>query len=81
MVDDEEFCISSIKSIMESAGIDVENKVDFCINGQEAVEQVKKSYSLRIDYFFVFTDFSMPVMDGIQLTRQLRHFFEQELAL
>ena len=65
VVDDEEFCISSMQSIMEGAGIDVDNKVDFCINGQEAMEQVRKSYSLDMAYFFIFTDFSMPVMDGI----------------
>ena len=37
VVDDEEFCISSMKAILHSCGINVELQVDFCINGKEAV--------------------------------------------
>ena len=65
MVDDEEFCIASMKSIFMGAGVDIKNKIDFCINGQEALTQIKDCYPLGITYAFIFTDFSMPVMDGI----------------
>ena len=37
-VDDEEFCIASISALLFKIGIDVNNQVDFCINGQEALE-------------------------------------------
>lgn len=37
VTDDEEFCLSSIQAIMRSIGIDVENRVDVCINGKEAI--------------------------------------------
>ena len=33
VVDDEEFCIASFKGILMGAGVDINNKVDFCING------------------------------------------------
>ena len=75
VADDEEFCIASIKGIMMGAGIDVENKVDFCINGQEALTQITTSYPLGISYALIFTDFSMPVLDGIESTKRIRDFF------
>ena len=37
VADDEEFCISSLKLILEHCGIDIENRVDYCITGMEAV--------------------------------------------
>ena len=33
VVDDEEFCIAAIRVMLKSAGIDVVNHVDYCING------------------------------------------------
>ena len=37
IVDDEEFCISSMNVILEHCGIDIENRVDYCITGMEAL--------------------------------------------
>ena len=37
VIDDEEFCQTMMKSILFRVGIDVENRVDFCITGLEAV--------------------------------------------
>ena len=36
-VDDEEFCIASLRTLLFKLGVDVDNKVDFCINGIEAL--------------------------------------------
>lgn len=38
VVDDEEFCISTMKMMLKMAGVDTSNQVDFCISGQEALE-------------------------------------------
>ena len=65
VVDDEEFCLTTMKSIMQSSGLDVENKVDFCISGQDAVNTIVESYQMGITYTLIFTDFSMPHMNGI----------------
>ena len=43
VTDDEEFCISAFEVMLKSKGIDIENHVDFCINGLEAVEKVKET--------------------------------------
>ena len=40
IVDDEEFCLSSMKAIMLQAGLDVKRKVDECITGLEALNQL-----------------------------------------
>ena len=45
VVDDEEFCITAMKSMLSLIGIDTDHVVDFCINGQEAVDMVDKVYS------------------------------------
>ena len=48
VVDDEEFCISAMKILLKLAGIDIQNQVDFCIHGREAVTKLKKSYELGL---------------------------------
>ena len=69
VVDDEEFCITLMKEIMHKAGIDVENKVDFCITGEEAVQELTEGYNMGVTYALILTDFSMPVLNGIEATR------------
>jgi CheY-like chemotaxis protein len=41
VVDDEEFNISSMKAILFKIGANLEHQCDFCITGQEAIDQVK----------------------------------------
>lgn len=33
VVDDEEFCIETMRSMLDNAGVDTKYQVDFCING------------------------------------------------
>ena len=72
VVDDEEFCIAAMKAMLESAGIDINHQVDFCSDGQEAIDTLVKSYEKGISYKIIFTDFSMPGMDGIDATKKIR---------
>lgn len=44
VVDDEEFCLNSMKVILRSLGIDVENQVDFCIDGEDAMRSFETAY-------------------------------------
>lgn len=37
VVDDEEFCLSGLKAILKSVGVDVANRVDFAMSGDEAL--------------------------------------------
>ena len=66
VVDDEEFCLTMMQSILFNIGIDTENRVDFCITGLEALDKFKKAYEQGDNYAIIFTDFNMPVMNGIE---------------
>ena len=72
VTDDEEFCLSAMKAMLNMIGINTEYHVDFCINGQDAVNKLKDTYSNGMSYQLIFTDFKMPIMDGIEATRQMR---------
>ena len=43
VIDDEEFCLTMMKSLLFRNGIDVEHQVDFCINGLEGLNQIKEA--------------------------------------
>jgi CheY-like chemotaxis protein len=75
-VDDEEFCISSMRAVLYSLGINVDYQTDFCIHGKEALNQVKKTNENGMRYSIIFTDFSMPVMDGIESTTKIRSYLK-----
>lgn len=72
VADDEEFCISSMKVILEHCGIDIKNRVDFCITGIETFNQIKEAYQYKMCYDLILTDFNMPIMNGIEATSQIR---------
>ena len=40
VVDEEEFYIAAMKALLEVIGLDSKYIVDFCINGQEAVDMI-----------------------------------------
>jgi CheY-like chemotaxis protein len=65
VVDDEEFCITSLVKLIEKTGFDFKNRLDLRINGKEAFDLVKTSFDNGITYKLILTDFSMPVMDGL----------------
>jgi CheY-like chemotaxis protein len=65
-----------MRSILINLGVDVVNQVDFCINGEEALELVALSYELGIGYSVIFTDFSMPIMDGVESTSKIRQMLD-----
>ena len=73
IVDDEEFCIASLKAMMKRAGVDTVHQVDFCITGAEAVELLSEGLEAGLQYLLIFTDFNMPEMDGIEATKNMRN--------
>lgn len=81
VADDEEFCLCSIQSLLLKTGFDVANRVDFCINGKAALDLVKESYKTNKSYKLIFTDFSMPIMDGIESVTRMRRYLDQELKI
>jgi CheY-like chemotaxis protein/glycine cleavage system H lipoate-binding protein len=63
-VDDEEIVLGSFRKILVMAGY----SIDTVETGAEALGLIRKK-----DYDFVFTDLKMPEMDGVQVTKAVRH--------
>ena len=81
VIDDEEFCLTMMKSILFKHRIDVDHQVDFCINGLEGLNQVIEATKIGVKYQVIFTDFSMPILDGIEATEKIRNYlFEEGLS-
>jgi len=63
-VDDEAIVLDSFRKILVIAGY----SVDTVETGKEAIGLVRK-----IEYDFVFTDLKMPEMDGLEVTKAVKH--------
>ena len=63
-VDDEGIILDSFRKILVIAGY----SIDTVEKGSEALLLVKKN-----DYDFVFTDLKMPEMDGVEVTKSVKH--------
>lgn len=63
-VDDEEVILSSFRKILVLDGY----SVDTVETGQEALGLIQKHH-----YDFVFTDLKMPMMDGVEVTKAVKH--------
>jgi CheY-like chemotaxis protein len=63
-VDDEEIILSGFRKILVHAGY----CVDTVETGQEALGLIQNN-----DYDFVFTDLKMPEMDGVEVTKAVKH--------
>jgi CheY-like chemotaxis protein len=63
-VDDEEIILSSFRKVLVLAGY----SIDTVETGSEALGLIRKN-----DYDFVFTDLKMPEMDGVEVTKAVKH--------
>jgi CheY-like chemotaxis protein/glycine cleavage system H lipoate-binding protein len=63
-VDDEEIILNSFRKILVLAGY----SIDTVERGPEALGLIRRN-----DYDFVFTDLKMPEMDGIEVTKAVKH--------
>jgi CheY-like chemotaxis protein len=63
-VDDEEVILNSFRKVLVYAGY----SIDTVEKGEEALGLIRKN-----DYDFVFTDLKMPGMDGVELTKAVKH--------
>ena len=67
-----------MKSMLFRNGIDVEHRVDFCINGLEGLNQITEAQNLGVKYQVIFTDFNMPFLDGIEATEKIREYLHEQ---
>ncbi|MDI6766141.1 MAG: response regulator [Bacteroidota bacterium] len=63
-VDDEEVILGSFRKILVLDGY----SIDTVETGQEALGLIQKHH-----YDFVFTDLKMPLMDGVEVTKSVKH--------
>ena len=64
-----------LRAMLKSCQIDVDKIVDVAMNGQEAVDCIETGLKLGLEYKLVLTDFSMPVMDGLEATRKIKKLY------
>ena len=81
LVDDEEFCITTMIALLEILAIDCHKFVDTCMNGKEAVEKITDAYKYNIEYSLIFMDFSMPIMNGIESSRGIRDHLSRVMGI
>ena len=73
--------MTTMQALLEANAIDPKCSVETCINGQEAVERIKDAYNHDIMYSLIFMDFSMPVMNGIDATMNIRKHLTEQLKI
>ncbi len=56
VIDDEEFSLSALDSILRILKVNVDESVDFAMSGKEALELVKKIHGYEIRYCLILTD-------------------------
>ena len=56
MIDDEEFTLSALDSILRILKINVDESVDFAMSGKEAIELVKQLHRYELRYCLILTD-------------------------
>jgi CheY-like chemotaxis protein len=66
VIDDEEFTLSALESILRILKVNVDESVDFAMSGKEALELVKKLQTHNIRYCLILTDIQMPGLNGIE---------------
>jgi CheY-like chemotaxis protein len=56
VIDDEEFTLSALDSILRILKVNVDDTVDFAMSGKEALELVKQLHNYDIRYCLILTD-------------------------
>jgi CheY-like chemotaxis protein len=77
IADDEEFCIASLQIMLQKAGIDTKQFVDFSLDGLECYEKVVQTYEEGQRYKLIITDFNMPKMGGLKSSKKIRSHFKK----
>lgn len=81
LVDDEEFCLTTMSALLSTLSIDCSMVVDTAINGREALDRIIEAYDNGIQYSVIFMDFSMPVYNGIEATSAIRNHLTDNIRM
>jgi len=69
IVDDDKHILLTISNLLKNKGYPVEQAVD----GFEALDKVKND-----TFMFVITDYFMPGMNGLELIREIKKYFQDQ---
>ena len=81
VIDDEEFTLSALESILRILKVNVDESVDFAMSGKEALELVKKLQKYDLRYCLILTDIQMPGLNGIETAKLIRQFYIKSVGL
>ena len=69
-----------LKGLFKKSNIDLQN-IDFCIDGLDALNIMKKTYGKGGTYKLIITDFNMPRLNGLDSCVLMRnHLKELEIS-
>jgi signal transduction histidine kinase/CheY-like chemotaxis protein len=74
--DDRQLCESTV-SALKAIGIDA----DWTLDGQSAIEMVKRSHEKHEDYHVILLDWKLPDMDGIETARRIRRYMGDQVPI
>lgn len=77
VVDSDPVSCQRAQLVLNTIGIEADGFLD----PWEAVERIRQAYQLGRAYSLVITDFKMPNMNGLELTRMIRSFDEDKTAI
>ncbi|MBR4537903.1 MAG: amino acid permease [Clostridia bacterium] len=77
IVDDDEVACEHAEMVANAIGI----RADLCATGEDALGRVLKRREEGVPYHLVVTDYKMPGMDGLSLTRAIRALDKGETAI
>ena len=77
IVDDEEIAAEHARVVLDEVGI----KSDTCYNGQDALHMLEVQHTKHEPYNLVLLDWKMPVMDGLEVTKEIRKRYSKETTV
>ncbi len=77
VVDDEPEVCENIVNLMA----DMDVRVDYTLNGEEAVSMLQKSAGRHFDYQVILIDWKMPQMDGMETASMIRKIVPKEVPV
>ena len=72
IVDDDEIACQHAQVVLQAIGVEA----DFCTDANRAIGQMRKAKEQGRPYTLLLTDYKMPEMNGLELTREVRTFDE-----
>lgn len=78
VVDDDEIACEHAKITLQTIGV---SQVETAVSAQNALERMREAHGAGDPYQLLLTDYKMPDMNGVELTRAVRSFDYGETAI